>query len=484
MMNPALREASRFRNPEQFRDDGRLVVEWVANYLASAGSVAVQPDVAPGDTLARLPRSWPTEPGSIAELLGELDRDIMPGMTHWGDPSFFGYFPCTNSSAGMLADLLVSATNVSTMKWSTSPAATELEQRVLRWLGDAIGLDDSWSGVITEGGSISTIIALAAARDRATSGEARRRGISGTTLRMYTSDQVHSSVDKAIITLGIGESNLVKLATDGAFSMRPEALRVAIAADRAAGLAPAAVIATIGTTSTTSVDPIAAIATICREEGLWLHVDAAYGGNAALLPELRAHFVGMELADSVVLDPHKWLMTPLELSCLYFRDHNEVRQSLSVTPAYLASHGEDAPTDFMDYSLQLGRSFRALKLWVVMRHHGRAALEATIRHSCALAREFAGWVGEAADWEIPLAPPFATLCFRYAPPSLELAAANEVNLGIQDAINRSGLAFVSRTILRGRLYLRVAIGHPDTSSDDLARLWAEIQRLVLAPRPQ
>ncbi|MEO5800347.1 MAG: pyridoxal-dependent decarboxylase [Gemmatimonadales bacterium] len=469
---------SRFRDPSQFRDDGRLVVEWVANYLASAGSLPVQPTEAPGTTSARLPDQWPERPGSVAELLGELDRDIMPGMTHWGDPSFFGYFPCTNSSVGMLADLLVSATNVSTMKWSTSPAATELEERVLRWLGEAIGLDASWFGVIAEGGSISTIIALAAARDRATDGSARQLGIGGVPLRMYTSDQAHSSVDKAVITLGIGEANLVKVASGDTYAMRPDALRSAIRADRAAGLRPAAVIATIGTTSTTSVDPISEIAAICREEGLWLHIDAAYGGNAALVPELHRHFVGMELADSVVLDPHKWLMTPLELSCLYLRDRDELRRTFSVTPAYLANHGDDEPTDFMDYSLQLGRSFRALKLWMVMRHHGRAALAETIRRSCALAEEFAGWVREAPGWEIPLSPPFATLCLRFAPPSLQLAAANALNLEIQEAINRSGLAFVSRTVLRGRLYLRVAIGHPDTSAAHLTRLWDEIQRLA------
>lgn len=471
---------SDFRDPERFRDDGRLVVDWVANYLASARTLPVQPDEARGATSERLTREWPTTPASVADLLRELDRDIMPGMTHWGDPSFFGYFPCTNSGVGMLSDLLVSATNVSTMKWSTSPAASELEERVLRWLGDAIGLDDSWFGVITEGGSISTIAALAAARDRATAGSARRVGLSGAQLRMYTSDQAHSSVDKAIITLGIGEENLVKVATDDAFAMRPEALQAAITADRAAGLTPAAVIATVGTTSTTSADPLLPIAAICRTEGIWLHIDAAYAGNAAIAPEFRHHFQGMELADSLVLDPHKWLMTPLELSCLYLRDADGLRRTFTVTPAYLANTADDAPTDYMDYSLQLGRSFRALKLWMVMRHHGRAALETTIRRSCALTRELAGWVRASPGWEVPVDPPFATLCFRYASATLDLEGANRVNLAVQESINRSGIAFVSRTTLRGKVYLRVAIGHPDTSIEDLTRLWAEIGRTTAA----
>lgn len=466
---------SAFRDPVRFRADAAHVVDWVARYLAAEAPRPVQPDEPRGATSARLQAAWPAETASIAALLDEFDRAIMPGMTHWGDPTFFGYFTCTNSSAGMLADLLVSATNVSTMKWSCSPAATELEERVMRWLGDAFGLSDAWFGFITEGGSISTIAALAAARDRATGGLSRTQGVTGAPLRVYTSDQVHSSVDKAMITLGMGEANLVKVETDDAFAMRPDALAQAIAADRAAGLRPAAVVATIGTTSTTSVDPVDAIADVCEREGLWLHVDGAYGGNAAILPELRHHFAGVERADSFVADAHKWLMTPLELSCLYVRDREALRRVFTCTPAYLANAEGDAPTDYMDYSVQLGRTFRALKLWMVMRHHGLDGLRATLRSQCAMVRGFAAKVAATPEWSVPLAPPFSTVCLCWAPDGWDDARVNAANLALQEMVNRSGLAFLSRTVLHGRVHLRLAIGHPDTTMAHLDAVWDAVR---------
>lgn len=475
-MTPHTTESVGDLSPQEFERHATALVGWIRTYLEHPERYPVLARLAPGELRAMLPAAAPTSAESLEAILADLDRVIMPGITHWNHPGFFAYFANTASVPGILAELVTAALNQVGILWRTSPALAELEQVTTGWLRDAMGLPSDWFGMITDTASTSTLLALAAARERNPALEIRHRGMAGRSdlprLRIYCSTQAHSSVDKAAITLGLGAENVVRIATDEAFRMRADLLESAMGADRAAGYRPLAVIATLGTTSTTSVDPTSAIAALCQREGAWLHVDAAYGGAMALLEERRELFAGVAAADSVVMNPHKWLFTPMDCSVLWTAHPDVLRRTFSLTPAYLQTNEQDVALSYSDYSFQLGRRFRALKLWFVMRAFGLEGLAARVRHHCALAQAFAGWVTAEPAWEVVAPVPMSVVCFRHCPAGLTDERALEAhNAKILERVNASGEVFLSHTKLGERYVLRVAIGNLRTESSHLATAW-------------
>lgn len=398
-------------------------------------------------------------------ILDDFEKVLVPGLTHWNHPRFFAYFSISAAAPGVLADFLASALNQQAMLWRTSPAATELEAVTLSWLAQLMGLPD-WEGVIYDTASVSTLHALAAARDRILP-ESRSRGLYGPPLVVYCSDQTHSSIDKAVILLGLGLDHLRKIESDGEFRMKPEALRTAMRADLEAGLQPCAVVATVGTTSTSSCDPVDEIATICEQFDVWLHVDAAYGGAAALLPECRVLFQGCERADSLVVNPHKWLFVPFDLSVLYCRDFEGVRRAFSLVAEYLKTSGEGQVKNLMDTGIQLGRRFRSLKLWMILRYFGAEGMRQRVRGHIEMAQEFGRWIDQHPDFERLAPVPMSLVCFRARPPGLPADQLDRFNLELMDHLNREGTLFLSHTRLHHKISLRLAIGNIRTGPEDL-----------------
>ncbi|HET9663525.1 MAG TPA: pyridoxal-dependent decarboxylase [Burkholderiales bacterium] len=456
-------------NPDDFRQWGYRFVDWIAEYLAHPERYAVLPNVKPGEILGELPLHAPEAAESFEVMLRDLDRVIVPGLTHWNHPSFFAYFPNTGSEPGIFGEMITAALNVNGMLWRTSPAATELEERVLDWLRELLGLPADFRGMIFDTASMSTFHALAAARETITERRVRDDGIAGPgspVLRMYASEQAHSSVEKSAMALGIGRRGLVKIAADSEFRMDVQALETAIERDLREGFRPFAVVATVGTTSTTSIDPVARIADVCAKHNLWLHVDAAYAGSAAIVPELRHILEGCERADSFVTNPHKWLLTPMDLSAFYCRRLEMLRRAFSLTPEYLkTAKGE---SNAMEYTLQLGRRFRALKLWMVMRHYGVEGLRATIREHIRLAKLFASLVESDARFEVVAPVPFSTVCFR-------LKAGDAETQALIDRVNASGKIFISHTRLNDKLTARLAIGNARTHEEHVRAAWEIIR---------
>ena len=460
----------------EFRRSGHLLVEWIADYLDHSDRYPVLSRVQPGAITAALPDAAPEDPESFEAIMADFERVLVPGLTHWNHPGFMAYFAITGSPPGVLADFLSAALNQQAMLWRTSPAATELEAVTLGWLRRLIGLPVTFEGVIYDTASIATLHALVAAREAAVE-EVRRKGLAGRTgvpaLRVYCSDQTHSSIDKAVITIGLGHESLRKIPSDDRYQMRADALAAAIREDRAAGVRPLAVVATVGTTSTTSIDPVPAIAELCARERLWLHVDAAYGGVAAMLPSHAHVFAGVDRADSVVVNPHKWLFTPFDLSAFYCRRMDVVRAAFALTPEYLRSAEAPGVRNLMDTGVQLGRRFRSLKLWMILRAYGARALRARLAEHLRLAQELASWVDAHPDFERMAPVPFSVVCFRWKPRGValsdpELDAANE---RLIDLVNGSGEVFLSHTRLAGRLTLRLAIGHLRTDEPRVRRAW-------------
>jgi aromatic-L-amino-acid decarboxylase len=410
--------------------------------------------------------------------MADLDGLIMPGITHWNHPAFFAYFGITGSGPGIVGELIASALNVNAMLWRTSPAATELEQRTLACVLDLLGLPAGWFGQITDTASTSTMVALAAAREAAGL-DIRRRGMAGRDdlppLRVYTSAEAHSSVEKACIALGIGQQGLVKIATDEAMRMRDDLLAEAIAADMAAGVRPIAVVASVGTTSTTSVDPVPAIAELCRRHGLWLHVDAAYGGAAGLVDSHRHLLDGCDRADSLVFNPHKWLFTPVDCSLLYTSRPQVLREAFALVPFYLTSSESDV-VNLMDYGQALGRRFRALKLWMVIRAYGRDGLAALVAGHIDLAARLAAAVRDEPGWELMAPVPLSTVCFRAHPAGVDDEQELErLNGELVERINRGGSGFVSHTKVNGRYAIRIAIGNAASRWQHVERVWDELR---------
>jgi len=429
-----------------FRADGAAALEWAARYLEGVRQLPVLSRVEPGAVRAALPAAPPDKPEPFAAVLQDLDDVLLPGITHWNHPRFFAYFAISGSEPGILAELLAATLNVNAMLWRTSPAATELEELVLDWVAQLMGLPDGLHGHIEDTASTSTLAALAAAR------ELRPGGV------VLCSDQAHSSVEKAARILGLEAR---KVAVDDEFRMRPDALAEALE-DAQVG----AVVATVGTTSTTSVDPVPEIADLAEQAGAWLHVDAAYAGSAMICEELRWALEGCERADSVVVNPHKWLFTPVDCSCLFSRRPEVLRRAFSLVPEYLRSD-EDA-TNLMDYGPALGRRFRALKLWAVIRCYGRSGLQERIREHVRLAQLFASWVEAEPGWEVVAPVPFSVVCFRRE-------ASDEENQAIVERANATGEVFFSPTVLRDRIVLRLAVGNLRTTAEDVERAWAVLR---------
>ena len=379
---------------DEFAVAGKRMVDWTAQYLRDPESYPVLSQVQPGDIKAQLPALPPELPESLEAILSDFEQILMPGMTHWNHPGFMAYFANSSPAPGVLAEMLCAALNQNAMLWRTSPAATELEEVVLGWLARMLGLPSDLRGLITDTASISSLLAICAAREAIPGLDIRQEGMGGRSevprLRLYCSEQAHSSIERAAMTLGFGQNGVRKIPTDATFQMDVEKLIRALAEDRDAGWLPFCVVATAGTTSTTAIDPVPAIAGICREQKLWLHVDAAYGGAAAIVPEYRYVLAGCELADSLVINPHKWLFTPMDCSVLFARDMNALRRAFSLVPDYLMTEGD--ATNFMDYGVQLGRRFRALKLWMIFRSFGRERMAEMIREHIRLAQLFAGWI--------------------------------------------------------------------------------------------
>ena len=461
-------------DPEAFRKEAHRLADWIADYLAAPERYPVLSRVRPGEIRGALPASAPEHAESFDAIFSDFERIILPGITHWNHPGFLAYFAISGSAPGVLAEFLSAALNVQAMLWRTSPAATELEEVSLAWLRQLIGLPDSFEGVIYDTASITTLHALTAAREVAVPG-VRTRGLAGrneiTPLRVYCSEHAHSSVDKAVILLGLGHDGVRRIEADDQFRMRPEALAAAIDEDRRAGVTPIAVVATVGTTSTTSVDPVGAVATICARERIWLHVDAAYAGVAAMLPEYRSLFEDAASADSVVLNPHKWLFTPFDLSVLYCRRMDTVRAAFALTPEYLkTSEGSDV-RNLMDTGIQLGRRFRALKLWMVLRHFGAEGIRARLAEHIRLARLFAAWVDASSEFERTAPVPFSVVCFR-------ARETDEFNAALLERLNASGEVFLSHTKLGDRYTLRLAIGNLHTTERHVARAWELIRQFA------
>ena len=465
---------------DAFRRYGHELVEWIADYLSHSERYPVLSQVQPDEVRHALPTRAPERGEEFASILADFERVILPGITHWNHPGFFGYFAITGSAPGVLAEFLCAALNAQGMLWRTSPSVTELEEVALGWLRQLIGLPDCFEGVIYDTASVSSLHALATARHAAVP-DVRRRGLAARSdvppLRVYCSEHAHSSIDKAVMTLGLGHEALRKIGADEAFRMRPDLLRQASAEDRAAGLRPIAVVATVGTTSTTSVDPVPAIAEVCAAEGLWLHVDAAYAGVAAMLPDRRDTLAGCDRADSLVVNPHKWLFTPFDLSAFYCRRMDTLREAFSLTPEYLKTSEAGEVRNLMDTGVQLGRRFRALKLWMILRYFGAQGIRERLATHIRLAQRFAEWVDESPDFQRLAPVPFSVVCFRFCPGDRTLGEQDldNMNARLLDAVNRTGEVFLSHTKLDGRFALRLAVGHIRTTERHVARAWELLQ---------
>jgi aromatic-L-amino-acid/L-tryptophan decarboxylase len=470
--------------PDEFRRAGHTLVEWIAAYRErlAAGELPVQARVAPGDLIAKLPSAAPEHGEPIDAILADLDNLILPGITHWQHPRFFGYFPSGASLTSVLGDMVSTGLGVIGLNWQASPALTELEQVTTDWLRDLLGLPPTFSGVIQDTASAASFVALVCARERATGYGATRAGLQGgdAPLVVYTSAQAHSSVEKAALLAGFGRQHIRAIGLDADFRLDVPALDAAIARDRAAGLRPCAVVATTGTTATTAMDPIAAIAAVARREALWLHVDGAMGGSAMLLPECRHHWDGIEAADSIVVNPHKWLTVAFDCSLYLVRDPQHLVRVMSTNPSYLQTPMDAQVRNYRDWGIPLGRRFRALKLWLTLREQGAEAIRARLRRDLANAQWLAAEVDAAPHWRRVAPVMLQTVCARHEPPGLDPSAVDAHTRRWTQAINDSGVAYLTPAIVDGRWITRVSIGMELTEARHVAELWQAMRRAAEA----
>lgn len=455
---------------EDFRRFGYEIIDWIADYFERLEDLPVLSQNQPGDLKNTLPTAAPEKGEDFGEVLQDVEKLILPAVTHWNHPNFHGLFSTSTSSVGVFGEMLSAAFDMKAMLWRTSPASTELEPVVLDWLRQMVRLPEDFKGVIYDTASISTLHGIAMARERLNLG-IRENGMSGRAdlplLRVYCSEQTHNSIDKAVILLGLGQKSLVKIPTNDRFEMDTEKLSEAIREDKMRGYLPFCVIPTIGTTSSSSVDNVEKVADICERNNLWLHVDTAYAGSAAIVPEFQHYFKGWERANSIVTNPHKWLFTPFDLSVLYVKDLDLLKRTFSLVAEYLKV--TETVTNQMDYGIQLGRRFRSLKLWFVMRYFGQEGLIERLREHCRLARLFANWVDDSENFEMIAPVPFALVCFRACPKNVEdLDALNEK---IMNEINASGEAYLSHTKLNGKFTLRLSVGSIRVEERHLRKVW-------------
>jgi aromatic-L-amino-acid decarboxylase len=473
---------------DEFRRFGHELINWISDYFERIEDLPVLSQINPGDLKAQLPSSAPQKGEPMEEIIADVDRLIVPALTHWSHPSFFAYFATSTSAPGIFGELLSAAFDNKAMLWRTSPASTELEEVALDWLRQMMGLDAGYSGIIYDTASVSSMHAIAAARE-GVERRIREEGMSGRTdlplLRVYVSEQSHSSIEKGVITLGLGQRGLRKIPTDAEFRMNAQALAEAIEEDKSQGMIPFCVVATVGTTSTSSIDPVKEIVPIGEKHAMWLHVDAAYAGSAAVVPELRHILAGCERADSVAVNPHKWLFTPFDLSILYCRHMDLLQRAFSLVPEYLRTPEQERVRNGSDYGIQLGRRFRALKLWMIIRYFGHEGLASRIREHCRLAKLFTSWVEESPDWELMAPVPLSLVCFR-ACPQVDVvdeksrnARWDALNEEVMHAVNATGKAFLSHTRLNDKLTLRLSIGNIRTTEQHVRQVW-ELLNVQLA----
>jgi aromatic-L-amino-acid decarboxylase len=463
---------------EEFRRIGHRLIDWIADYRAGLAERPVMARTEPGEVKAQLPDAPPEQPEGFDAVFADLERILLPGLSHWQHPRFFGYFPANASLASVLGDCLSTGLGVLGLSWQASPALTELEEVVVDWVRQLVGLSPAWSGVIQDTASTCTLLALLCARERASGFSLARGGLQAEPrpLVVYASDQSHSSVEKAALLAGFGRDNVRLLAHDAAYALRPEALEDAVRQDAAGGRKPCAVVATTGTTVSTALDPVEAVAAVARQFGLWLHVDAAMAGSAMLLPECRWMWQGVEAADSLVLNVHKWLGAAFDCSLYYVRDAEHLVRVMSTNPSYLRSSADGRVKNLRDWGIPLGRRFRALKLWCLLRAEGVAGLQARLRRDLGNARWLAEQAGAAPNWHVLAPAPLQTVCVRHQPPGLEGEALDRHTLDWAGRVNRSGAAYLTPAVLDGRWLVRVSVGSEATERSHVEALWGLIRR--------
>ncbi len=469
-----IEQSSYHMTAADFRQHGRAVIDWIADYMERVETLPVLAQVQPGEIRAGLPAAAPEQGEAFETMLADVERLILPGITHWQSPNFFAYFPANTSGPSILGELLSAGLGVQGMLWATSPACTELETHVLDWLVAMLDLPEKFlstsqgGGVIQDSASSAVLCALLAARERTTNFASNQQGCDGK-LIVYTSSQTHSSLEKAAMIAGIGRGQLRLIDVDDSLAMQPASLAAAIEQDRAAGLMPCFVVASVGTTSSNAIDPLAAIGRICQEQGVWLHVDAAMAGTAALCPELRWIHAGLDLADSYCFNPHKWMFTNFDCDCFWVADRAALIGALSILPEYLRNQATEsgAVIDYRDWQIPLGRRFRALKLWFVIRHYGVEGLRHHIRQHVALAQQFAAWVQAAPDFELAAPVPLNLVCFRHR-------GGDALNQQLLDQLNHSGQLYLTHTRFHGKLTLRMSIGQTHTTAHHVANAWQAI----------
>jgi aromatic-L-amino-acid decarboxylase len=463
--------------PEEFRRHAHEMVDWMADYLAAVGDLPVKSQVKPGDIEAQLPAGPPQQGEDMTAIFDDFRRVILPGITHWQHPSFFAYFPANSSPPSVLAEMLTATLGVNGMMWQTSPAATELETRVMQWLRGMIGLPADFTGVIQDTASTATLTALLTARERATQWATNGSGLHDAGIfTVYSSEETHSSIEKDMRIIGLGGDNLRRIAVDGDNAMRPDALEAAIAADRAAGRKPLAVVATLGSTANGAFDPLPSIAAICRREGLWLHVDAAWAGSAFILPEHRTLMRGAEHADSFLFNPHKWLLTNFDCTAYFVRDLQALVRTFDIMRVYFQTAERGAAIDYRDWGIQLGRRFRALKLWFVIRSYGVAGLQRLIGSHIAAAQDFVRRIEAAEDFELMAPAPLALVVFRYHPPGVDVPAdLDRLNALLAQRVNDDGRLYLTPGKARGAATLRLSVGQTATTQQHVERAWDVIR---------
>jgi aromatic-L-amino-acid decarboxylase len=465
--------------PEDFRKYGYQLIDWITEYLKDAEKYPVLSKIQPGEVKNQIHNKPPQKPEQFSNVLNDIDKIIMPGMTHWNHPNFMAYFNSTASAPGILAELLSSALNVNGMLWKSSPASTELEQAMLGWFRQMLEFPEDFWGIIYDTASVSSMHAIAAAREFINV-QTREKGLAGRNdipkLKLYCSEHAHNSIDKGALTLGIGLEGIRKIPVDDEFRMMPKKLSNAIKEDRKNGWLPFCVVATIGTTSTTSVDPVDKIAAICKREKVWLHVDAAHAGVTAMLPEMKSHFSGIDLADSIVVNPHKWMFVPIDLSVLFTKHPDILKRAFSLSAEYLKTGVDSEVENYMDYGIQLGRRFRSLKLWFIIRYFGVEGIQNILREHLRLGQLFAGWIDSHPEFERIAPTPFSTVCFRVNPGNLNEKSLDSLNEKLMNRVNETGKLFITHTKLNNKFVIRLVVSGIRTKESHVKDAWELIQK--------
>lgn len=460
---------------EEFRKNGHDFVDWMANYLENIESLPVKPDINPGDIYKQLPDEAPINGEPITDIFNDFKDIILPGMTHWQSPSFHAYFPGNNSKPSILAEMLTATMGAQCMVWATSPAATELEDKVMAWLGKMVGLSDNWYGSIQNGASDATLNAILTAREKASGFKINDEGVVSNNYRIYASEQIHSSIDKAIAIAGLGKDNLVKIPTDKSYALRPDVLEEAIKKDLATGKKPLMIIAAIGTTGSTAIDPLGRIVKLAKQYSVWVHVDAALGGTALLLEGMRWIADGLEGADSFVFNPHKWMFTNFDASAYFVKDKEALIKTFSITPEYLRTKEDNQVNNYRDWGVPLGRRFRALKLWFVIRNYGLEGLKKKIAEHIRLSQWFRDQVEEDQNFELLAPVPLNTICFRFIKEGYSLEELNNANEELMQRLNKTGDIFLTHVKLNGVFSLRMVIGQTEVEKRHVEKAWSLIQ---------